>query len=156
MNRTAKYFSIAVVLSILTFCTYCAFADKTAPALNQTTTGFTVVLPESKIPIKILVTFNQAGTEFKVERCLPNKPCEELELRDQRELYSCVPLDDSEKPDGTVVILKNPITKKDQKYDCQYVTATEPNEPIIFKAGDNTSCPMMINGRYCDPCKGIF
>ncbi len=156
MNRTAKFSLIAVVLSILTVCTYCAFAGRPAPALNQTTTGFTVVLPESKKLVKILVTFNQAGTEFKVERCLPDKPCEELELRDQRELYSCVPLDDSEKPDGTVVILKNPITKKDQKYDCQYVTATEPNKPIIFKAGDNTSCPMMINGRYCDPCKGIF
>ena len=26
----------------------------------------------------------------------------------------------------------------------------------IFKAGVNTICPMIINGRYCDPCRGIF
>lgn len=156
MNRTGKVFSIAVLLFVFIFCTGDAFAaEPTPPTLNRTTTGFTIALPESRQAVKILVTSNQDGTEFMVERCLPDKPCEKLSLKDQREIYSCLPLKDGEKPGGTTVTLTNPTIGKDQPYDCQYVTATEPGEPVIFKAGENTSCPMIINGRYCDPCRNL-
>lgn len=153
MKKSDQMFSIALVLSVLTLFTSNACAQ---PALNRTTTGFTVVHPESNKEVNVKVTFRQDGTVYRVERCLSEKDCEPVELKDQKELYSCVPLEDGEKPDGTRVILRNPIKGKDQPYDCQYVTATEPGEPVIFKTGDNTSCPMIINGRFCDPCKGIF
>jgi hypothetical protein len=157
MNRTGVIFSLAVVLSIFTFVA--CYASEDGPVLNRTTTGFTIVHPESKKSVKVLLTFNQDRTLYKIERCLPDKPCEEIKTENlgyQNELYSCAPLKDGERPSGTKVTLKNPHTGKDQPYDCQYITATEPNEPVIFKAGENTSCPFIINGRYYDPCRGIF
>lgn len=152
MYRISGIYFIVVALSLLTLLTTNACAQ---PALNRTTTGFTVVHPESKRAVEVLVTFKQDGTLLKVERCFSDKSssvkkCEPLELKDQKELYSCVPVENEKNIEGEKVILRNKL------YDCQYITATEPNEPIIFKTGDNTSCPMIINGRYCDPCKGIF
>jgi hypothetical protein len=159
MNRTGKIFSIVVVLFMFTFYSGCAFAaESTPPTLNQTTTGFTIVLPESNKKVEVLVTFNQDGTLLKIERCISDngssdKKCPPLDLMKPKELYACLPLKDGEKPDGTLVRLKNPVAKEVQPYDCEYVTATEPGKPVIFKTGDNTSCPMIIAGRLCDPCK---
>ena len=159
MNRTSKIFSIAVVLFIFTFCSGYAFAaESTLPALNRTTTGFTIVLPESNKMVEVLVTFNQDGSKFSIKRCISdrsgsNKECPPLDLMDQKKLYSCVPLKEGERPQGTLVQLPNYATKNKEPYDCQYVTATEPGKPVIFKTGDNTSCPMVIDGMACDPCK---
>jgi hypothetical protein len=162
MNRTGKIFSIAVVLFLFTFYSGGAFAaESTLPTLNRTTTGFTIVLPESNKMVEVLVTFKQDGTLLKVERCisdisLSDKKCgrlEKLKLMDQKLLYSCVPLKEGERPQGTLAQLPNYESKKNEPYDCQYVTATEPGEPVIFKTGDNTSCPMVIAGMACDPCK---
>jgi hypothetical protein len=158
MNRTGKIFSIAVVLFVFTFCSGYAFAaESTLPTLNRTTTGFTIVLPESNKIVEVLVTFKQDGTLLKIERCisdknLSDKKCPPLNLMKPKELYACLPLKDGEKPDGTLVKLRNPVAKEDQPYDCEYVTATEPGKPVIFKTGDNTSCPMVIAGTLCDPC----
>jgi hypothetical protein len=154
MNRTSRFFLIMVVFSIFTFWAVCAFAAE--DVIKQTTTGYTIVHPESGKKFEVLVTYNKGDkVPPKVERCLPDKPCTEVPLVNQRELYSCIPLKDGARLVGTKVTLKN-ADGEDVSYDCQYITATEPNKPIFFKSGDNTSCPMIINGRYCDPCAGIF
>jgi hypothetical protein len=158
MKRTGKYFLITVVFYIFTFWAVCAFAAE--DEIKQTTTGYTIVHPASGKKFEVLVTYNKKDKEGKdipptVKRCLPDKPCTDVKLVSQRELYSCIPLQEGAHLGGTKVILKN-TEGNDVPYDCQYITATESNKPIFFKSGDNTSCPMIINGRYCDPCAGIF
>jgi hypothetical protein len=153
MNRTGKYFLITVVFSISAF--WAVYLSAAEDAIKQTTSGYTFVHPKSGKKFEVLVTYNKDGIADEVVRCLPDKPCTKVDLVEQRELYSCIPLQDGAHPGGTKVILKN-SEGKDVPYDCQYITATEPNKPIFFKSGDNTSCPMIINGRYCNPCAGIF
>lgn len=153
MNKAKKLFSMGVLLTIFTLFTCHVFAGQpaSASALYRTTTTF-IVKAETDIHVK--VTFDQTGNVVLVERCFSKNECEEVKPKDQREVYSCVLLEDGEKPTGTVVKLKHYATGKDRPYDCEYVTATEPGELVMYKAGNNTSCPFFINGRKYDPCKG--
>lgn len=156
MKRTDMMFSFGVVLSIVVFCSCNAIGG--APSLNRTQTGFTVLAGRDNTQkVQVLLTFDQSGQIKTVERCIEDKPCEEIKLveLDRVFFYSCVPLGKDHKPEGTVTALPDP-SGNSMQYDCQNITATEPGEPVIFKSGKNTSCPMIINGRACDPCKGIY
>jgi len=146
-------FSIALVLSVLTLFTSNACAQ---PALYRTATSFTV---KAEREIDVRVTFNPDGSLYKLESCyskdVSKNDCVTVPFeafKDPRELFTCVPLENEEKPEGTRVILKT-YTGKDKAYDCQYVTAIEATDQVMLKAGDNTSCPFFYNGRWHDPCK---
>lgn len=144
MTRTKKLFSMAVVLTLLTFFACHAFAGEST--LYRTTTTFKV---KAERDIQVTVTFNPDGSLEQLIRCFSKEDCDEVPLYkfSERKLYTCVPLV-GEKAEGTRVILEN------KPYDCQYVTAIEATDQVMLKAGNNTSCPYYYDGRWNDPCKG--
>ena len=147
MTRTKKLFSMALVLTLLTFFACHAFAGESR--LYRTTTTFTV---KAERDIQVTVTFNPDGSLKELKRCFSKEDCETVPFeafKDLRELYTCVPLKAGEKAEGTSVTLGN------KPYDCQYVTAIEATDQVMLKAGNNTSCPFFYNGRWHDPCKGM-
>jgi hypothetical protein len=156
MTRTKKLFSTAMVLALITFFGYHAVAGEpaSAPALYREATSFTV---KAQSDIQVKVTFKPDGSLNNLERCFSKDDCETVDFerfKDPRELYTCVPLVNGEKAQGTKVLLKDYRSGEDKPYDCQYVTAIEATDQVMLKAGNNTSCPYFYGGRWHDPCKG--
>ena len=126
------------------------------PPLQLTQTGFTVVHPDGSNHM-VLVTFDQFGALYSVEFCdAYGKNCVNAgDGKPQEEVFSCLPGQCTE--GGQTVYLNNPLnTEGNEQYCCQNITATVPNKPTTYKAGQNTSCPCYINGQYYDFCAGIY
>lgn len=145
---------MAVVLALFTLFTCHALAGEPTDKLYRTTTSFKI---KAEREINVRVTFNPDGSMKEIESCFSKDDCHRVkfeEFRDPRELYTCLPLENGKKPEGTKVMLKDYRTGKEIPYDCQYVTAIEATDQVMLKTGDNTSCPFFYGGRWHDPCKG--
>lgn len=147
MKRKNSIYSIGIALTMVVLCSCAAIGQ------SITTQKMYTIMAEEKTPIQIKVSFNAKGDVEVIERCYGENECKPLELMSLSTdfLYSCVPVA-GKRVDGTEVKLPN-ASGELVIYDCEPVTDTEPGELTIYKAGDNTSCPIKIHNRWVDPCK---
>ena len=126
------------------------------PLLQLTQKGFTAIDDAGNV-YKVLVTFDQFGKVHKVEFDDNDDGIYEPAGpgQDQREVFSCIPSDLLQSCPGETVSL--PLTNGEfANHCCQRITSTVPGEPTTYKSGQQTSCPMFIDGRWWDFCAGIF